>query len=154
MHSQEVGAGMQRLSPWLLDSCMHSCRRSEFLVAVYVVMKVMAIIKGITIKLQKRVLDECRAYTMADGVIWGLEQVRNDPTVFTQRFQQIESLAECAGQTITIPRISGWQVRRTYYASQDPREYYRVSVRNLDHVISHRHDRFDAAQQQSVNCCF
>ena len=91
-------------------------------------------------------------YTMVAGVIRELEELRNDPTVFAQWFDQIEWLAESVGQTIMTPRVTGQQVHRANYVNRDPKEYYRVSVHNLflDHVISHMHDRFGAAQQQSA----
>ena len=58
-------------------------------------MKVMSVIKGITIKLQKRALDVVKAYTMVDSVIGEVEELRVDPAVFAQ----IKSLAESVGQT-------------------------------------------------------
>ena len=47
---------------------LHTFRASEFLAAFYIVMKVMGVIKGITIKLQERALDVVKAYTKVDSV--------------------------------------------------------------------------------------
>lgn len=131
---------------------LHTFQSSMFLVAFYVVMKVMAVIKGVTIKLQARALDVLKAYTMVDGMITELEGLRSDEEVFSRWFAQIQRLAEDAGQEITVPRTTGRQVHRYNQPHQDPKDYYRVSIFNvfLDHVIGQMRDRFGPSQQLSA----
>lgn len=153
-HSDEYGAG------WNWDAetttratgLLHAFQASTFLVAFYVVMKVMAVIKGITIKLQQRALDVVKAYRMVEGVILELEGFRSDPTVFAQWFEQIESLAETLDQTVTVPRQAGRQAHRSNQPHRDPKEYYEYSVYNvfLDHVIVQMRERFGPVQQLSA----
>ena len=102
---------------------LHAFRASEFLVAFYVVLKAMAVIKGFNFELQNRALDVVKAYTMVDEVIKELESFRREPGVFTEWFEQIESLAGTVGTSITIPRLTGKQVHHSNQPHDCLREY-------------------------------
>ena len=96
LHTNEYGGDWK----WDAESTtqdtglLHTFRASGFLVAFYIVMKVLGVIKGITINLQQMALDSIKAYMMVDSVIRELEELGVDQTVFAQWFVQIKSLAE------------------------------------------------------------
>ena len=73
----------------------------------------MAVLQGITIKLQERALDVVKAYSMVSKVITNLERLRQDPTVFAQWFEQVESVAKKIGVvSIDVPILTGRQAHR------------------------------------------
>ena len=163
--SQELGQwDWDAESTTMANGPLHVFKARQFLVAFFVVLKVMAwwpslsysrswpSSSGSLSSSRNERSNVCKAYTMVDEVMHTLQNLCNDPTVFGEWYEAIESLAESVNQVITVPRVTGSerQRHRVNYDAQDSKEYYKLSTFNvfIDRVVAQMHDWFNRSTQK------
>ena len=130
---------------------LRSITSSAFLVAVTFICEVMAVIKPVTVKLQKRSIDIVTALAMVADLKQELTEMRTEHR-FSQYFQAAKSLASVAGTEITKPRIASHQQQRHNHDMPNVEDYFRVSLYNtfMDQVLQELDQRFLATSNKHV----
>ena len=130
---------------------LRSITSSAFLVAVTFICEVMAVIKPVTVKLQKRSIDIVTALAMVADLKQELTEMRTEHR-FSQCFQAAKSLASVAGTEITKPRIASHQQQRHNHDMPNVEDYFRVSLYNtfMDQVLQELDQRFLATSNRHV----
>ena len=105
-------------TPWNWDretvqkanSCYHTCCSFQFLVSLIVGMKTLAVIKPVSIKLQKKSNDIVKAYNMIAETEKELRQMRNNAdTVFKTWYENAVALGSDLGTEPSVPRTASRQ---------------------------------------------
>lgn len=123
-------------------------RSFTFVISFISTMNAMAIIKPISIKLQKRSNDIVRAYNEVTSVIEELITARGDSEVLHGWYVQSEVVAGEIDVTPEVPRTASRQIHRDNVEHSTPEEYYRRSIilPLLDSLIQQMKDRFSKTQ--------
>ena len=97
----------------LAQGLLSRMESSEFIVAFVVAKNSLQPIKPLASKLQKRDLDIYYAYTLIDGCISQLTDIRsNMDTVFNEWFTEMSEISDIVDNPINIPRIATRQINR------------------------------------------
>ena len=97
----------------------------QFVLTFVVTMNAMAIIKPISIKLQRRSIDIVSAYHEVDDVVTELLSARTSDCILHQWYSQAESLAAEVNVVPAAPRTVGRQRHRENVEHCNVEEYYR-----------------------------
>ena len=85
-------------------------QKSEFLMAFVVVKNCLHLLKGMTVKLQKRDIDILSAYEMVESTRNKIEALRmNIDKEHDKWFEEAQEMAKMSGNEISMPRIVGRQ---------------------------------------------
>ncbi|SMN02068.1 hypothetical protein SPONN_425 [uncultured Candidatus Thioglobus sp.] len=120
----------------------------NFVISFVATMNAMAIIKPISIKLQKRSNDIVNAYHEVTAVISELVAVRGDDKVLHAWYMQAQSFAADVDVVPEVPRTTTHQRNRANVDHTTAEEYYRRSVviPLLDNLIVQMQERFGSSQ--------
>lgn len=127
---------------------LNQIQSSSFLVAFYILLQILQVLKELTLKLQSLAMDVVHAYKSVSSVICTLKFIRaNNVTEFQKLFTSVRELGkELYGDEFDIvkPRLVGRMVHRGNPTHCTTEEYYRVTMYNefISHVISELEDRF------------
>ena len=105
----------------------------------------MAVIKPLSIKLQKCTNDVVKEYGMVTEVRRELDEVRETvEDSFHRIYEQCAQMAEHVGVEPSVPRTNGRQAHRSNQPHSTPEEYYRRSlyIPFLDHTCQEIGSRF------------
>ena len=125
-------------------------QKSEFIMAFIVVKNCLQLIKGITVKLQKRDVDVISAYNMIDDTKQKIVDLRtNLDAKHEEWFREAKEMAEEVGAELRMPRITRRQVYRSNADTSTTVDYYRVnySAKFVDHFLNEFSTRFCAENQ-------
>ena len=139
-------------TPWNWDretvqkasGCYHTCCSFQFLISLIVAIKTLAVIKPISVKLQKKSNDIVKAYNMISETEKELSQVRNNAeTVFKAWYANTVDLGSDLGTEPSVPRTASRQRHRENTPHDSPEEYYRrtLFVPFLDHITQEMSSR-------------
>ena len=123
----------------------HQMESSEFVIALVVASKVLACIKPLSVKLQKRSQDILQAYAMVGDVKRQIQSYQDDSVAtFADWFSTAQQMASSIESEIKQPRIHSKQRFRENPACEDAESYFRISiyVKFLDHLTTQLNDRF------------
>ena len=96
--------------------------------AFIVVKNCLHLVKGITVKLQKRDVDVISAYNMIEDTKQKIVDLRtNLDTEHEEWFKEAKEMAEEVGTEMTMPRITRRQVYRSNPETSTTVDYYRVN---------------------------
>uniref|UniRef100_H3ABH7 Uncharacterized protein n=1 Tax=Latimeria chalumnae TaxID=7897 RepID=H3ABH7_LATCH len=109
---------------------LHSSIQSlETIVSIVALKNVLAPLRGITVKLQKRDINIHSAYKQISSVIAVVASIREDTdNVFKDWYSEISSLAEKVDITLQIPRLAGQQKHRSNQPANSTEEYYKCAI--------------------------
>lgn len=128
-------------------------RRPEFIMAFVEVKNCLHLLKGMTVKLQKRDNDILVAYNMIEETRKKIESLRtNIEREHKEWFEEAQLIAEMLDTEMTTPRIVGRQVHRANNAAATALEYYRsnYTVQFVDHLMSEFNARFSNENQVGI----
>uniref|UniRef100_H2ZYW2 DUF4371 domain-containing protein n=1 Tax=Latimeria chalumnae TaxID=7897 RepID=H2ZYW2_LATCH len=122
---------------------LHSSTQSlEMIVSIVALKNVLAPLRGITVKLQKRDIDIHSAYKQISSVITSIrEDIDN---VFKDWYSEISSLAEKLDVTLQISCLAGQQKHRSNQPVNSTEEYYKcaIVIPFVEYVLSELRIRF------------
>ena len=124
-----------------------------FIVAFLSTMKVLAFVKPISTKLQKRCNDVIRAYRMVDEAMQELKDLRETgDATFHAWFTECEQLAADVGIEPAVPRTVSRQRHRCNVPYSTPQDYYRraIFLPLVDHIAEEMATRFGPLQQKAA----
>jgi len=122
----------------------HTCCSFQFLIALIVTMKTLAVIKPISIKLQKKSNDIVKAYCMISDTEKELKEKRDEAeAVFKRWYSNAVELSSDLGTEPSVPRTASRQQHRANAPHDTPEEYYRrnLFVPFLDHITQEMSSR-------------
>lgn len=136
----------------LANGFLHRITSFDFIVAFITTMKILAFVKPISIKLQKRSNDVIKAYGMVDEVLKELKDVRNSDATFSEWYAECEKLGTDVGTQPAVPRTVARQRHRCNVQYSTPEEYYRRSVflPLADHITTEMSERFGPLQKKAA----
>ena len=108
-------------------------------------MNTLAVIKPVSIKLQKKSNNIPKAYNMIAEMEKQLRQIRNNAdTIFKARYANGVALASDLGTKPSVPRTASGQLHRENTSHDSPEEYYRQTlfVPFLDHITEEMTSRY------------
>lgn len=138
----------------LANGLVHRVTSFEFIVTFVSTMKVLAYIKPITVKLQKRSMDVIKAYSMINDVLRELKEAREeDETTFSEWFKECEQLANSVGTDPSVPRTVARQKHRCNVPYSTTEEYYRraLFLPLFDHMIEQMSTRFEPLREKVIS---
>ena len=124
-----------------------------FLVAFSVAMRILSILRCLTINLQKKANDVLVAYEHVSDVLLDLELLKtNCEEEFHSWFDEVCTLAGELNIPVSCPRITSRQVHRANVPADTPEAYYRrnIMIPTLDHITTEMHSRFGPIQQTEI----
>ena len=124
---------------------------SEFIMAFVIVKNCLHILRGMTMKLQKRDIDTIVAYSMIEETQKKLVALRrNIVQEHEEWFKEAQEMIGKVGGEISMPRITGRQQHRSNAMSSTAIEYYRAnfSIKFVDHLLSEFRHRFTTSDSQ------
>ena len=120
----------------------------SFLIAFKILLRILYLLRELTVKLQMQAIDVTYAYHQVTSVVSTLKKMREDSSsqfhsLFTETTQLAQQLHGDQFE-LSTPRIVGWQVHRNNPETSSPEDYFRITLFNdfLSHVISQLEDRF------------
>ena len=125
---------------WLLPHMLFF----QFLIVLTATMKTLAVIKPITIKLQKKFNDIVKAYCMISETEKALNEKREKAeAVFKRWYSNAVELSSDLGTEPSVPRTASRQQHRANAPHDTPEEYYRrnLFVPFLDHITQEMSSR-------------
>ena len=154
-NTEDVGGGN-----WSWDSetktkangLLHTLCSFEFVIAMMCVLKILCIIRPLSIKLQRKTNDIVLAYSMIKDVTDSLQEVRDGADDhFNDFYQESIKLGEQFGVQPQVPRIASRQSHRSNTPYTGPEDYYRrtVFLPFLDHIIQEMSTRFGPTQEKA-----
>ena len=124
-------------------------------IAVFIITKnTLDIVKVLSVKLQKRDQNVQEAYAMIDDVMKSLESTRTTiDTVFESWYDEVLKLANEAGATESVPRLTTLQRNRSKTPSSCPMEHYKrtVAIPFLYYLCGQMEERFRGETHHT--CC-
>ena len=131
----------------------HQVTSFEFLTVFSITMRVLSILRCLTVNLQKRSHDVLTAYGHVSDVQLELEMLKvNCEDEFCTWFEEIKSFAEILDIAVSIPRITARQAHRANVPADTPEVYYRRNVFRpfLDHITAEIETRFGPVHQTKI----
>ena len=128
-------------------------KRPEFIMAFVEVKNSLHLLKGMTVKLQKRDNDTLVAYNMIEETRKKIESLRfNIEREHKQWFEEAQKIAEMLDTEMSVPRVVGRQVHRANNEAATALEYYRsnYTVQFVDHLLSEFNRRFSDENQVGI----
>ena len=120
----------------------------SFLIAFSILLRILYILRELTLKLQMQAIDVIYAYQQVTSVVFTLKKMREDSSsqfhsLFTETTQLGQQLHGDQFE-LSTPRIVGRQVHRSNPETSSPEDYFRITLFDefLSHVISQLEDRF------------
>jgi len=108
---------------------------------------ILAFTRGLSVKLQGRYVDVCRAHRDIESVKTALEAARSGVDTFHEHtFEEAARLGASVGIDESSPRLAGWQQNRSNVPAGTPKDYYKrnLTIPLLDHIISELDTRFSS----------
>ena len=127
------------------NGCYHTCCSFQFLASLIVGMKILAVLKPVSIKLQKKYNDTLKAYNMIAETEKELRQMRNNAdTIFKAWYANAVALASDLGTEPIIQRTTLRQLHRENTPHDSPEEYYHrtLFIPFLDHITEEMSSRY------------
>lgn len=128
-------------------------QKAKFIMAFVVVKNCLHLMRGMTVKLQKRDIDVIGAYNMISDIKKQIDDLRiNLDKEHEEWFKEAQGMAEKVGTEIKIPRITGRQIHRSNAENSTPIDYYCVnnSTKFVDHLVTEFNSRFSDENQVGV----
>lgn len=119
----------------------------SFVVTLVVTQTILAFTRGLSVKLQGRYVDVCRAHRDIESVKTALEAARSGVDTFHEHtFEEAARLGASVGIDESSPRLAGWQQNRSNVPAGTPKDYYKrnLTIPLLDHTISELDTRFSS----------
>ena len=120
----------------------------SFLIAFKILLRILYVLRELTMKLQMQAIDVTYAYQQVTSVVSILKKMREDSSsqfhsLFTETTQLGQQLHGDQFE-LSTPRIVGRQVHRSNLETSSPEDYFRITLFDefLSHVISQLEDRF------------
>ena len=140
------GSGEEGSLDWSWDAdtktkangLLHAICSFEFIVTILCVLKILTVIKPISIKLQKKTNDIVQAYSMVREVLQELQAIREEAdTHFKVFYDESVALAYQFEVEPKVPRRAARQRNRSNHPSTSPEEYFRCAIflPFIDHTI-------------------
>ena len=121
------------------NGCYHTCCSFQFLVSLTVTMKILSVIKPISVKLQRKSNDIVKAYNMISETEKELKEMRdNADVVFKRWYEYAVEISSDLGTEPSAPRTASRQQHRANAPNDTPEEYYRRSLSVHSLTISHK----------------
>ena len=120
----------------------------SFLIAFKILLRILYVLRELTMKLQMQAIDVTYAYQQVTSVVSILKKMREDSS---SQFHSLFTATTQLGQQLhgdqfelSTPRIVGRQVHRSNLETSSPEDYFRITLFDefLSHVISQLEDRF------------
>ena len=130
---------------WNRDTCSEAqsfllaVSQFSFVVTLVVTQTILAFTRGLSVKLQGRYVDVCRAHRDIESVKTALEAARSGVDTFHEHtFEEAARLGASVGIDESSPRLAGWQQNRSNVPAGTPKDYYKrnLTIPLLDHTIS------------------
>ena len=127
---------------------LYQLQSSPFLVAFYILLQVLQVLKELTVKLQRLAMDVVKAYKMVSSVTSTLRKMRTESeTEFHKVFVEARSLGKkLHGDEFELekPRITSRMANRDNPSTSSAEDYYRIVMYDefLSHVVSELDERF------------
>lgn len=118
--SEETTSGKQKAF------CLYSAViRPVFLICIFIMAKYSEILGPISVLLQNKQINllDCQ-----DHIKRLISVLQNERDQFGNIFTECESFSRSIGIDITIPRIVSKQIKRANYTTDDPEEYFKLSL--------------------------
>lgn len=132
---------------------LHQITSFQFLVAASITMRILSLLRGITVKLQRSYSDILKAHELVSEVHSNLHIFKiNCEIEFHAWYSEIVTLAESQNITVSTPRIAQRQAHRANVPAETPEIYYRrnVMLPFLDHILSEMDTRFNELHKKIV----
>ena len=120
----------------------------SFLIAFKILLRILYILRELTVKLQMQAIDVTYAYQQVTSVVSTLKKMREDSSsqfrlIFTETTQLGQQLHGEQFE-LSTPRVVGRQVHRSNPATSSPEDYFRITLFDefVSHVVSQLEDRF------------
>ena len=111
---------------------LYQLQSSTFLIVFHILLKVLQVLRELTIKLQMQAMDVLHAYNSVEGALSTIKVMRQESDV---RFRKIFDEATKLGKQLhggtfelTIPRICGRQSHRNNPSVSNPEDYFRITM--------------------------
>ena len=135
-------------------SRLTSIRSFSFIATFVLTAKVLGYIQPLTVSLQEKSLDICRAYEQVARVQATLQAIRDDvDRVHNSWWDSVTAMAEKADTEETLPPFCRQQrAGRGDVPAQTPSEFFKraVTIPLLDEVLGHMGNRFGPLQQRAA----
>jgi hypothetical protein len=124
-------------------SFIHSTTQFSFIVCTTISQYLLAIIRPLTVLLQKINIDLLTARKEAQVTLDTIQSIRNNDT-FVIIYRRATGIAASLEVEPSLPRTAGKQKHRANAPSKTPEEYYRKNIYLpfVDHIIQHLATRF------------
>ena len=127
----------------------------SFIVTLTVTQKILAFTRGLSVKLQGRYVDVCRAHRDIESVKTALKSARSDSQVDTfheQTFEEAVRLGASVGIEQSSPRLAGRQQHRSNVPAGTVKDYYKLNltIPLLDHINGELDTRFSSESSAIV----
>jgi hypothetical protein len=132
---------------------LHHITSTSFFIAAKILLHCLSLLRGITVKLQRKSTDVLQAYNQLVEVHNELHLLRqNVVEEFSSIFQEMEEEAKLLDILFSLPRLAPCQRHRTNISSDSIEEYYRraVMVPFLDHILRELDERFSEMHRKVV----
>lgn len=129
-------------------------QKAEFIMAFVVVKNCLRLMKGMTVKLQKRDIDVISAYNMIEGIKKQICDLRKKlHEEHKEWFEEAKKMADKVGMGMEMPRVTGRQMHRSNAGNSTAVDYYRVnySTKFVDHLQTEFNNRFSNENQVGIN---
>ena len=148
--SQGIRNGWNKDSAVQAEGLLDNITKFEFIIAFVVVKKTLGYVKDLTLSLQQRASDICKAYSEINNVRTSFLQVRRSiDLVHLARYKTAVSIGKAVGASDpAISRRCQKQKNRDNVPGESPEVYFRrsIGVPFLDVLINHLDVRFGATQ--------
>ena len=132
---------------------LHQLVSFEFLVSFTVTMRILSILRFLTVNLQKKSNDILAAYEYVSEAHLDLELLKvNCKEELHQWFSEMKTMADELNIPVSIPRIAARQVHRSNIPADSPEVYYRRYLMTpfLDHITSELKERFGPIHKTKI----
>ena len=125
----------------------------SFIVSLLLTQKILAYVKGISVKLQGRYVDVVKAHQDIESIKSALKKARSTVDEFHGIvYDEVLQLSQLVGVQESSPRLASRQQHRSNIPSDTVKEYYKLSITIplLDHIILELESRFDTESSAIV----
>ena len=132
---------------------LHQITSFKFLMAASITMRLLSVLRGITVKLQSCYRDILMAHELVSDVHLELHLLKlNCEEEFHKWYTEITGLGTSLNIAVSMPRITQRQVHRANVPSDNPETYYRrtIMLPFVDHVLSEMDNRFSETHKKII----